>query len=952
MEMDMQRHFGKHEDAKKIMDFADQIENGTLHYPQSNQAIAIDQAVTQIAGDAREHRVERLNTYIGDASPEVNEAKLKTAIKRLVHDDDGNQISAQEFSEKLYAIYGLVFTGHPVTSKTVEEGKAIADNAYLRNVKASPEAIQAADKRLEDAAKIPFQKPTLDTESANSIEAIRSTREARAKITQIAMDLGQELYGDEWTEIDYMPTTVATWIPFDWDGRTDVEPQDIMHRRIQLQTLMLEEYAERFAQLKDMLQDPADQIKVQSLIDRIESTHKNMTECETFFANYDKKADSDGKLLEQTYDQFKKDAEWRLTDPKDLINPLNDILKTVPKDQNDTLKSLVHLRSDLRNDGLSFAQIHFRLNAKSLNSAIGEHGLDIDFDNPPEQVDKDCFDDLSKMVDNVKPTDTDLIKTMNSKQTVAKQMGMISEFDKYIEQGRNVRFLIAETDRAITPLTALYFAKQFGIEDKISISGLCEDRDGQNEFKRLSELLLTNQSYREHIFTPRENHPFNMSVEADQFGFSDSHRYDGAIAAGAHMGRAMGQKEKVLAGAIRDANENIKLHLTNFSTGGQSMNRGFHPLGPDQNAQYKLAPHVLKNARENDIKVTLETSLQGMDGNIYVLNPNMAFSYMTQKIDYLTDHKKHVELSNDPFYKKDGLLQDAFDVFETTRNTHESLINKSGYAEIIDQFVRSAPSTGSRPVKRPKDSGGERALPRAIQHGGTLSRLSMWSTVMDGVGAAISENEERFDRLCQSDVFRNQFLVTVQHALKETVNGVIRAEVELYNPKYWEERAKGFEDEKRQKQCLKVAKHVGRLGLHPDMIRVVEQMEQNAKTLQDAFDKRDMTLPVAGLTTQFNKNTLHGARIDSMRGIFEKAMSVPDIPENNHDDLTREKVIDRLLMFDRTVVDDLKDHVFPNHSETGYTHLHENVFEPIEDDFDLLQDGAAKPLIDYNNGVG
>ncbi len=668
--------------------------------------------------------------------------------------------------------------------------------------------------------------------------------------------------------------------------------------------------------------------------------------------------------MAKQYEKLRSSAQWRLTDPQDLISPIDALI-----DHNDdlaVLESLVHLRSDLKNNGLSYAQIHFRLNATSLSSAMGEHGLRIDPDiKDPQQADDRYFDKLSDMVDSVSVQDSDLLSVMNAQQTVVKQMGMIREFDEHIEQGQNVRFLIAETDKAITPLTALYFAKQFGIEDKISISGLCEDRDGQTEFKRLSELLLTNESYRSHIFEPRANHPFQMSREADQFGFSDSHRYDGAIAAGAHMERAMGQKVKVLS----EVESEVPLHLVDFGTGGQSMNRGFHPLGPASDAQYKLGPTVLNRAYENNIKMTLETSFQGMDGNIYMLNPDMAFSYMTQTVDYLTDHELHATLSNDPMYQKDGLRQDAYEFFDTVRNTHEGLVNKRGYAELIDQFVRSVVPTGSRPVKRPKDSGGERDLPRAIEHGGTLSRLSMWSTVLDGVGAAINENSDRFDRLLESGVFKSNFIATVQHALKETQSHVVRAEIELYNPKYWEARAKEMQNtdqalnakifggvdikedpEEQASRYKSVAKHMKRIGVYSNMNSVVEKMEQNVAHIQRHFEERGIALE-RDSKVDYNKGVLHGTRISAMQALFERAMDIPEMQGDKHG-MTRESAINRVFMFDRTVIDQLKNDIYPNHVDDGYSNLHETVLDPMEDSLDVLQDDAAQALMDYNNGVG
>ncbi len=465
MGADVKKHFGKHTESLALMQLSDDISTGMFNYQHSNSASSIDEVVDIIADDARENRVERLAKYMGNTSPQHNEAVFEKVMERLTVDKDGVKASPEEFSSRLYAIYGAVLTGHPVTSKTVEEGRAIADAAHARASGSSEKEIRQADQAMHEAAEIPFDKPTLDIESANSLETIKSIREARSKMTEIAMKVGQKEYGDDWTNIDYMPATVATWIPFDWDGRTDVEPKDIMHRRLELQENMLGEYKERFSTLKGTLPDPSDQSGVQGLIDRIESTQANIKEHQDFFANYDEAQDQDGSQLEKQYEKLKSSAKWRLTDPKDLIGPINALIEK--NDDITVLESLVHLRSDLTNDGLSYAQIHFRLNATSLSSAMGEHGLRIDPDiTDPKQADDRYFDKLSDLVDGVKSQGSDLMSVMNAQQTVVKQMGMIREFDEYLEQGQNVRFLIAETDKAITPLTALYFAKQFGIEDK------------------------------------------------------------------------------------------------------------------------------------------------------------------------------------------------------------------------------------------------------------------------------------------------------------------------------------------------------------------------------------------------------------------------------------------------------------------------------------------------------
>ena len=53
---------------------------------------------------------------------------------------------------------------------------------------------------------------------------------------------------------------------------------------------------------------------------------------------------------------------------------------------------------------------------------------------------------------------------------------LMAQMLKHLDASEPVRFLIAECETAFTLMAALYFAKQFGIEDRIDISPLFETR--------------------------------------------------------------------------------------------------------------------------------------------------------------------------------------------------------------------------------------------------------------------------------------------------------------------------------------------------------------------------------------------------------------------------------------------------------------------------------------------
>ena len=55
---------------------------------------------------------------------------------------------------------------------------------------------------------------------------------------------------------------------------------------------------------------------------------------------------------------------------------------------------------------------------------------------------------------------------------------IIKQMFKYIDENQTIRFLIAECDYALTVMTALYFSKLFGVDEKIDISPLFETEKG------------------------------------------------------------------------------------------------------------------------------------------------------------------------------------------------------------------------------------------------------------------------------------------------------------------------------------------------------------------------------------------------------------------------------------------------------------------------------------------
>ena len=149
--------FSNNQPAQDLLAKADQMAKGEFNYPYSNENLAIDDLLERIGGDATAHRVDRLAKAIGNANPAHNKALFQNAIERLAYDKNGEKVPAAEFSKNLYAIFGAVLTGHPVTSKTIDEARGLANAASARISSVDDEAaVRSEDEALAQAKTIPL----------------------------------------------------------------------------------------------------------------------------------------------------------------------------------------------------------------------------------------------------------------------------------------------------------------------------------------------------------------------------------------------------------------------------------------------------------------------------------------------------------------------------------------------------------------------------------------------------------------------------------------------------------------------------------------------------------------------------------------------------------------------------------------------------------------------------
>lgn len=889
--------------------------------------------------DALVYRAKETAAYIGDLNVDMNKIKIYGAIRRLAYNEKGHKVSAKEFEKRLFNIYGTVFTGHPTFSMHPELSKALAEQVL--NVAQGGEANEAL---LEYKSEHTFQKPTLDDESDQSIAAIQNLHQAIQVVEDLAIEVGREEYPGEWTSILYMPCTVGTWVKFDDDGRADITWNKKLEKRFKLQRLMLEWHQKDIEAVKKHLPN-AD--LAAGMIAEVKKTLTLIKPHEDFCRDYKREDDSGLQKAAAFSRRLVDDTKDRIIHPSALVAPLETLLKDQSLDVR-VQHQIVKLISRLSNHGITLAHAHYRINSKSVLSALRQH-MTVEHDLEGESMDNALLGGLQTLVAGASPKQSNLQSVIKSSETIVTHMTLIRQIIDHIDSHSPVRYLIAETHAAAIPMAALYFAKECGVDRHIDISPLFEDRAGMKEARRVGGILYKTPAFREHYSAPRPHELRPMRIAAFETGYSDSGRYDNQIAAGAWLEREEGSLIKIQSKA---ALPNTAFCI--FNTHGQWMGRGQHPAGIAGNMAYIAPPRLLDKARREGVHIVKEESIQGGDG--YMLHAKREFSlaYLAQALDHLT--ADHSESRNDMYYTAgtdaDSGKGKALAFFERLRNTHGEFSADADYAELIAMFAPFMPATGSRPVKRSKLSGGERALPRAIVHNGILIQLGYAANLIYGLSHAIKADRQGFENLIQkSDMFKLR-MDMAREAVEDYSPYILREYVRTYSPNFWQDRARKMKPGSlQQATCHEVSESMRRLNVYDRLSRVLERLIPDYEYVKTALKP----FPASHrMRAQFNTQVAHGVRLATMQDVFMKVHEIPDIAARH--DTTREAMIDALLGFDGEALTTLRS-IFkatPSATEVNppdfgkrselnginadYRDLHHDVFDPIEADLMRLKD--------------
>ncbi|QDH35706.1 phosphoenolpyruvate carboxylase [Porphyrobacter sp. YT40] len=749
-----------------------------------------------------------------------------------------------------------VFTAHPTFLLTPAQGEAVARAA-------------SAEGAIGDAAcTVPAARApvTLDYEHGAAMAAMARAQDARDVITARILTEAQARWPVQWRTLRPLPFRFASWVGYDMDGRTDIG----WHTSIGFR---LAEKAERLA-------------RYTASLETLDAAHPLLATLKPAAAFARARAEdfagdlSSADALASAANRLTMHSADNLLSLTPLIAALEAEAETAAPDR---AVQLLTLAAAMRADGLGMGWIHFRVNAKQLHNAIRRR---LGEDEPIDLASKGAIATLRRMVEEARPLRTNFAALATESSTAIRQFLAMAQILKHIDADAPIRMLVAECEQPATVLAALYFAKLFGVEDKVDVSPLFETETALEHGGRFLDALLAEPAYRAYART--------RGRVAVQTGFSDAGRFVGQVPAALAIERLQGRLAEAMA-----ANGLSDIAALVFNTHGEGMGRGAHPASFADRLEWPLSPWARRRFARAGIRLEPEVSFQGGDGYLFFATPELALATLT-RIAELRPAETDMAAPADPFYHRTDISLDFYRAVKEHQSDH---LASRTYARAVTAFgLGLLNPTGSRVSRRQSDINADREMSlrqiRAIPHNAILQQLGYPVNIIAGIGSAADTNREEIAALLADSPRGGQImrLVSASNALASIKT--VAAYGELYNSAYWASRTyRGTEDHLAD-SCAALAEYLvgdDRTGVFR---RLASRLRIDAIKLHRLTDLlpesiRGAARDEAREHVRRRIGVLQALRLALLQHMFLKAVAVPAFSRAN--DISRRDVIEMVM---------------------------------------------------------
>ena len=861
--------------------------------------ISVDQLEAVVRGlrdAAFADRAARIRAYVGGL--EGSEAALENVAARLARPDpDDSPVRLQEYRDAIERTrFAAVFTAHPTFS-------------LPRPISAALAAAVCGEPAPSFPSHRP-SKPTLQDEFEQVVEAIHRGRDALDKLSAALLQVAAGYWPDRWSRLVPRPVILTSWVGYDTDGRTDIGWWDTLRLRLVMKRLQLERVR--------------GQVGAGPIAARLDQA---IVAVDAQIAAAPTAADPDQVAAFAA--ELVGHREAALVTP----DPVLALFDAAIAESADPM-ALCVARAGLASHGLALAHTHVRLNASQLHNAAR---VRLGLAEPPADASRRrvLLVAINEALDKVQPEPVDFGSLLAEPASAVRLMMTVAQIVKHVDAATPVRFLIAETESGYALLTALWLARLFGIEKLVEISPLFETAEALEQGHRVIAEALRSPHWCAYL---RATGKLCL-----QFGYSDSGRYVGQLAASYLIERLRMKIAELLA---KHGLSDIEVVL--FDTHGESIGRGAHPGSLADRLKY-LSPTASRQAlSQARILVREESAFQGGDGYLLFGTPALALATVAR----IAEHAfAAIPQNQDPIYDEPDF---AADFFASIGSAMGELVEDPGYAALLGAFGPALlDPTGSRPSARQSDSGGPAAIRhprelRAIPNNAILQQLGWCANTLHGLGAAASRHPEDFAPLMRSSPRFRRAMDFAAHALAHSDLDVLKAIVGLIDPGAWLDRAPHTVIPGRAQALVAVAHSLDELDLWRPVMAMVRRIQVDRLALAQAWPDAPRMATREVL--------LHAMRIAVIQRIWLLGTEIPEFSPRHT--LTRMALERRLLHLDVPASLALLSDIFPTipnpatardygepagkRSTVSYGREHEAIFEPMARLFAVAREiGAA-----------
>jgi phosphoenolpyruvate carboxylase len=756
--------------------------------------------------------------------------------------------------------FAAVLTGHPVFALTADQSDAVGRLALDPKAKA-PELAPSAGITLEE-------------EHGRAMAALGNAREAVGWLNRGLLEAARKTDPLGWKGTKLAPLTVASWVGYDMDGRDDIHWTDSFLFRLREKAEAMDTYAGRLAAALDVhdheasdgpLHDLAAKLKTES-----EATHADCTRFAGLKTGAVGLAQAANALTER---------QAKLVDSAALADKLQALAKA---SENDPLAmECLLLAQDIASYGFGAGEIHFRLNALQVRNAMRSvDGRAVSQSRGGDST-RLLMERLNKRILNQSGQPVNFANLDAERTTAGRLMMLAAQILKHIDLAIPIRLLVAECERPLTLLSALYLARKYGVEDKLDISPLFETQTGLERGADTIAQLARVESYAAYVR--------RRGRLAVQTGFSDAGRFIGQITASLAIERLHIKLAQVMAAHLSG-----DVEIVIFNTHGESFGRG-GARGSIANRQaYVFSPEARQRFVAASVQVRHETSFQGGDGYLFFQNQGLARHTILRLFE---TEITPPDAEPDPLYQQSDF---GLDIFLNIKSWHDRLFANPDYSHLLDAFgTNLLPKTGSRPSQRSFTSAGGRRDPskiRAIPHNAVLQQLGYLANVMGGLGHAAMIDLDSFTGLYDSSP---RIRTLVDHAVRAKALGSLNTMLgyaRLMDGGFWISRAYHGESRSNIRACRSLADVLSG-DVRADAIeRLVWIFRDDLLDLYRLCHRLGYGELRPGAGDRISMDSLHVIRQALMIHILILICRVPRFAEHNV--TTREDLIRMALMMD------------------------------------------------------